>query len=121
MAELNYVGMELCFYCQEPKSVLLDRRLKKTLPYGAVYNHEPCDACQDWMAQGIILISVVTGARGDNPIRTGGWVVVKDDVITRLVNDPALVAHILTQRWAYMPDDAWDRIGLPRGENWPQN
>lgn len=50
-----------------------------------------------------------------NPWRTGGWVVVKDRYIRRVFNPPDLVEQVLRQRVAFVPDDAWELMGLPRG------
>ena len=51
-----------------------------------------------------------------NPWRTGGWVVVKDDMIRRAVTPPELANKILKQRVCFIPDEAWDLMGLPRGD-----
>lgn len=133
MTEKDYVGMEMCFFCQEPRGIILDRGLRKTLPRQATYNTEPCPSCQKLMEAGIILISVRDGeqakmvaeremarakwkregSRGkfrhlDNPYRTGGWVVVREEAI----NATALGGS----RVAFVEDCDWDAMGLPRGE-----
>ena len=41
----SHVGMELCFWCNEPKGILLDKNLKDTLEEKAIYNCDPCDKC----------------------------------------------------------------------------
>lgn len=51
-----------------------------------------------------------------NPYRTGGWVVVTDEAITRMVHPAEMAEDILRKRMAFVPDDAWDLIGLPRGD-----
>lgn len=83
---------------------------------GAI-NKEPCDKCKGYMEQGIILISVRTGETDtDNPHRTGGWVVLKEEALRRLVVNNELCDDICRKRVAFVPDDAWDAIGLPRGD-----
>jgi hypothetical protein len=109
--ERDYVGMMQCFFCGEAKEVLLDRRLKKTLPRMAVYDHEPCDKCKGWMKQGIILISVRQGSDQKNPYRTGGWVVIKEDAFRRFFKDSD---EALRKRIAFVEDEVWDTVGLPR-------
>jgi hypothetical protein len=84
------------------------------------------------MKLGIILISIdekKTGSNTDNPYRTGGWIVIKEEALRRIgIKPPELEAHILRARVCFMPDDAWDRLGLPpRGEkvestpDWPEH
>ena len=69
----------LCFLCQQPKNeVLLLGKLKGDVeaPHHVSFDQEPCDKCKEYMAQGIILISVDEAkSKSDmrNPYRTGGW------------------------------------------------
>lgn len=52
----------------------------------------------------------------DNPFRSGCWVVVAEQFITRVIHPPELVEHMLKVRFAFVPDAAWDRLGLPKGK-----
>lgn len=115
--------MPVCFFCQRETGevALLGRILDKETrqeveaPRHTVLDHKPCDECKKWMEQGVILISIRPGEEGSkNPFRTGGWCVVKDDAISSSFSPPALVVEILKRRCAFIPDDAWDTIGLPR-------
>lgn len=107
-----------CFLCGEDKNeIILMGKLKGDVeaPRGAVFDYEPCDKCKEHMNQGVILISVdEEKSKGDmkNPYRTGGWCVVKDEVVGRMVTDPELRETILKQRVAFIPDDAWELLGL---------
>ena len=67
------------------------------------------------MKQGVILISTKGGEHGNNPYRTGGWCVIKDEAIERMISNTDLREHILRARVAFVPDEAWDFLGLPRG------
>lgn len=118
MEELSHVGMSLCFLCNEPKEILLDRRLKNSLPRQAVYNHEPCDKCKGFMKQGIILISVRDGESGDNPYRTGNWAVIKEEAVQRWMNDnnKDKLEEIIKKRVAFIDDTTWNYLRLPRGD-----
>src|SRR5262245_10908683 len=108
----------LCWFCNAPKNeVLLVGLLPsdQEAPRNTVWDRRPCDKCAGLMEQGVILISTRDEA-GDNPYRSGGWVVVKAEFIERVVSDPAVRAKILDARWVFVPDPAWDRLGLPRPE-----
>jgi len=129
-------GLENCFFCNEPKGVILygaigmkKQEALKTAglsvepdgraPNGLVMDLEPCAKCKGYMKQGVILISVRSTDDPEeqkNPYRTGGWVVVKDEYIKRAVTPKALVKELLKKRVAFIPDEAWDALGLPRGE-----
>jgi len=111
--------MDICFLCGEPKGIVIDRRLKDSLQREAVYNFEPCDTCKEWMKKGIILISVSNDSyekHHDNPYRTGGWIVLKEDAFLGLPITQLVKNEILEKRFAFIPDEAWDYFGLPREE-----
>lgn len=73
-----------------------------------------CDTCEGYMKQGIVLISIRDGDEGkENPYRTGGFAVVKDDAIKRIVNDDKLTDSIIRRRMCMIPTAAWNMMGLP--------
>lgn len=106
-----------CFYCGEAKGVALFGRMKgdKEAPREACFDHDPCDKCKGYMAQGVILISVRDGESGDNPHRTGNWCVVRDEAL-RVITTESLRVDILQKRVAFLPDEVWAAIGLPKGD-----
>jgi hypothetical protein len=119
--EKDYVGMSTCFYCGKPKEIMLDTRLRKTLPREACYNREPCDVCKRWMERGIILISVNEKLSTDheNPYRSGCWSVMKVDSFERIFKpmlSEELYNAMLKRRAAFITDEVWDAIGMPRTE-----
>ena len=75
-----------------------------------------CQECEGHMKKGIILISVKNGETGANPYRTGGWCVIKEEALRRIVNNKELADDICKKRVTFIPDEVWDKIGLPRGE-----
>jgi len=122
-----------CFYCLQNKNEIILAGMMKPLsgkgrnakpaeydpqaPQGMVWDKVPCCECAGFMEKGIILISALDSEEGsDNPYRTGGWVVVTDGFIRRLLGDTPLCEDILKRRVAFLPDKVWDQIGLPRGE-----
>jgi hypothetical protein len=117
-------AIPICFFCNKPKNEILLPGLMKgdmEAPKNMVWDKRPCEECEGHMKQGIILISVdekLTTER-DNPYRTGGWCVVRENFIERVVTPDELKTDILKRRVAFIPDDAWKMMGLPPiGEPW---
>jgi len=110
-----------CFYCNEDTGeIALLGRLPgdAAAPRQGVLDKRPCPKCAHCMEQGVILISVdEEKSKGDleNPFRTGGWVVVRAAFIKRIITPPELAKQILKHRVCFLPDEVWDKIGLPRG------
>ena len=107
-----------CFFCGARKNeVVLPGLLEGDVgaPRDAVWDHEPCDQCQQYMKDGIILISVRDGESGPNPYRTGGWCVLKEAAVRKLIQPASLVNAIVEKRVAFVPDRVWELLGLPRG------
>lgn len=48
----------------------------------------------------------------NNPYRTGGWAVVKEDLIRRSLNGP-IVDDIIKRRVVFVPSTLWEYFGLP--------
>lgn len=133
--------MDRCFFCLEHNKIYLvgshtqqfkdaglareDGEMNNDI---GVVDMEPCSKCEDLMKQGIILISIrepsasELNAKGNlkdripNPYRTGGWVVVTEDAIRRMIKPEAMVEYALKVRWLFIIDEVWDMLGLPRGE-----
>jgi hypothetical protein len=109
----------LCFICNREKNeVVLMGRLpgdkEAPKPGTAVIDKIPCSECEDIMKIGIVMISVRDGEEGsDNPYRTGGWCVVKDSWLEKVVENKELLADILKMRVCFIPDAAWNILGLP--------
>ena len=73
-----------------------------------------CTECQGYMKQGIILVSTKDGEAGENPYRTGGWVVVKEEAVRKMIPDQKIVDAACEKRLIFIHDEAWDKMGLPR-------
>lgn len=129
------LGTELCYFCNQPKAVSLRGRLSSepSPTRATVVNMIPCDRCKKLMERGVILISVKDHEMDKmaaemkaaietqtpyipNPYRSGGWVVVSDESIRRMVADDALRDRILKKRWTFVPDRVWGALGFPRSK-----
>ena len=120
-------SLSTCFLCGEDNEIILFGRLtpaqRKALnskdgqaPHRICVDKRPCTKCEGYMKQGIILISIDEAKSTDttNPYRTGGWCVVKEEVIKRLdLQSPELEDNILESRVAFIPDEVWNMMGLP--------
>ena len=104
----------VCYFCNEESGeLILPGKLRgdAEAPRKAVWHKDPCPKCKGYMKQGIICISVKNGESGDNPYRTGCFVVLKDDAFNRLFKD---AEPALKLRMCFIEDVAWDAVGLPR-------
>jgi hypothetical protein len=113
----------VCFLCGEDKNelILAGAFGGKEAPRRGVWNKEPCDKCKSWMEKGVILIEVSEKLTEDeqNPYRCGGWSVLRDEAIKRMPFDDEVLEDMLTRRVAFITDEVWTRLGIPR-ENIPE-
>jgi hypothetical protein len=116
-------SMMQCFFCTEEFGVALLGKLKddaeapRKICFGP--KSEPCPKCEKLMEMGVIFVSVKTEdaePNRDNPYRTGGWIVLKEEGVRRLPIDDELKESILKSRFCFIPDDAWEMLGFPHGE-----
>jgi hypothetical protein len=122
-------SIEQCYYCLRDKGVVLFGWLKgdAEAPRQVCLNMEPCNDCAKLMRQGIIVISIRNGekppAAGEmpNPHRTGGWCVVQEDAVRRILKKGRLLDTVLRRRFMFVEDEAYDRCGFPRGETVTDN
>jgi hypothetical protein len=106
-----------CFVCGEDTGELaLMGRLPgdAEAPRRMALNKRPCEKCRGLMAQGVVLISTRNGESGEDPYRTGGWCVIKEEAFRRMFGGDA-AEQALKARMVYVPDEVWDAVGLPRG------
>jgi hypothetical protein len=120
--EKSHVGMAQCFFCGKDSTILLDRRLKKSLPMKVgVIDTKPCNDCAGYMKVGVILISIADDTSKEsmegpipNPYRTGAWAVVTQDYVERIF-EGSHKDSALNHRFAFITDEAWNQLGLPKG------
>jgi hypothetical protein len=121
--EKSHVGMFQCYFCGENVGVLLDKRLRKTLPrMVGVIDMAPCDKCKDYMKQGILFISIKNDTTADqmkgpipNPYRTGDWAVIKEEAVKNAL-EGSFLDFALKNRFMFITDLGWDELGIPRTE-----
>jgi hypothetical protein len=129
-------SMYCCFFCNEPIGVVLWGKLtaeqRKAFdstglprpspgqpPRNVVLDKNPCDKCESYMQESIILISCREPREGEdlnNPYRTGGWCVVKESAIRKMIKPIELANEIIQKRVAFVPDDAWKKMFPPTTE-----
>ena len=132
--------LSLCFLCMGAAEVVLLGRLSREkasqmfgkevakylegsdqdvkAPREALFNTSTvCDQCKSYMDQGVILISVDPTKTTDmrNPYRSGGWLVMREEAVVRMLREGELLDSILEHRVAFVDDETWDGLGLPRG------
>jgi hypothetical protein len=105
-------SMSVCFLCGGDKNEIIIPGMLKgdaEAPHKAAWNKEPCDKCKEYMNIGVMLISVKNKTDQENPYRTGRIVVIKADAAERIFGD-----SIKNQRAAFIEDELWDKLGLPK-------
>ena len=102
----SHVGMQVCFICLEPKSILLDTRLKKTLEDKMITDMEPCDKCKEHMKLGIIMVRANESESQFN----GTYVVVKEEAVKQIFKEQLQLDVIIDKRIAIIEDKAFDML-----------
>lgn len=128
----SFVGMALCFFCGELNGeLLLNKRLRDTLPRRAVYDLTPCELCREHMEHGVILLGITDlsgdtldkqlaeyrascqasearGQRRHAPFvpdvdRTGDFYVVTETCVRRVFT-PAEAEQVIRCRWSFIDE-----------------
>ena len=102
----SHVGMQVCFICLEPKSILLDRRLKETLEDKMITDMEPCDKCKEHMKTDIIMVRAY---KDDNQF-SGAYVVVSEEAVRKMFEGFENLDEVLEKRIAILEDKVFDML-----------
>jgi hypothetical protein len=120
------VALTKCYFCGGDHQIVLNKRLTRRDAaqvkemHGKVIDMTPCNECQSLMDQGVILIAIDLD-RSDpgwdredmpNPYRTGGWWVVTDEGIKRIL-PPELAEWAIQHRWMFIDYRAAAMMNLP--------
>ena len=135
------VALTKCYYCGEGDRIVLNIRLHPGFAYqvkqmhGKVIDTAPCSKCEEWMKQGIILITIDDKKSGDgwskpdlveykergitktyrpppNPYRTGGFFVITEDAMNRLVHGDEIKSFAVLHRFMFIEHEAAEKLGL---------
>lgn len=112
------VALTRCFICGEGKEIIMNTRLTKSLAdkvramNGKAIDKEPCEKCKEYMKKGVIIIAVDESKTDDpeNPYRTGGWWLVKEEALERVKEildeeGVKLIDAIIKHRIGFVGDD----------------
>lgn len=117
--------MPVCYLCGEEKGEIAltglagDRAAKKMgrsdgqMPMRCCIDKEPCDKCQGYMKQGIIIIGVEDGESGDNPKRTGHFAVVTEDPVKEMLEgNTTMLKSVMESRVMFMDRSSMVHTGF---------
>ena len=119
------VALTKCFYCQEDSTILMNTRLTEHYArqvesaHGKVIDMTPCPQCEEYMAQGVILITIDDSKSGKdwnkadipNPYRTGGWFVVRDESLYKWMPEE-FADFAVKHRFMFIEHEAAEHVGL---------
>lgn len=115
------VASTKCFYCGEDDGIIMNSRLtthhakKIEAMHGNAVTREPCQKCQGYMRQGVIVITVdAAKSQGDvmNPYRTGFFSVLTDSAISRMITDKDILEDVLKDRVMWLEHSVAIDMGL---------
>ena len=120
-SDKSYVGMDLCFFCQEPKQLLMDMRLRNSLPQKQITSLEPCDKCKEKYQEHHVILVEITGMETrqvprsrqlyDNkeirvPIPTGFWMCVPREYVDKIFQPQSVAEDVLKAGMAYIDPES---------------
>jgi hypothetical protein len=129
------VALTKCYFCGEDDKILLNTRLTAHAAkqvrecHQKVVDMDPCPKCRDFMQKGVILIAIDSNksdpgwnqrpedSQGNwmpNPYRTGGFAVVRDAAIKRILPKD-LADHALRHRFMFIEHEAAVKLGIFEG------
>lgn len=127
----DHVALTRCYFCGEPDKILLATKYYHTKSgmqpihslkpmHDKVIDMEPCSKCQEWMKQGIILLTIdeIKSDEGwnkqpiPNPYRTGGFSVIRDEAFARMMPPGEIREFALRKRFMFIDQEVAEKIGL---------
>ena len=119
----SHVALTKCFFCMGDHQIILHKRLGDVSEFhGKVVDLSPCNKCQEYMEQGIILLTIDESKSPDgwekdkvpNPFRTGGFFVITEEGFKGIFNteDHPALTFGLKHRWMFIEHQAAVEMGL---------
>jgi hypothetical protein len=114
------VALTKCFYCGDDSDIIINSKLTEanaknveTL-HGKVITTEPCTTCKTYMEVGIIVITYDPDKTTDsnNPYRTGGFFVIKEDAVRSWYDNDDAFNEINNVRCLLMEHKLAEQLGL---------
>ena len=131
MLEKKQIGVAVpknyCFICAKlvDQDVIMNTKATKSAAdkvkalHGAVvgFMEEPCNECKEQMKKGVIIVTMNSDKTDDpnNPYRTGGFFLVTEDYIGRLLEEKEhkeLKETVLTKRYMFLEHVVAEKLGF---------
>jgi len=123
------VALTKCYFCGENDTIVMNTRLTKHMAEkveelnGKVIHMNPCNKCQGYMKQGIILLTFDPHQSDPNwnedpmpnPYRTGGFFVVTEEFLSRILQ-PEMFEWAKKHRFMFIEHEAAGKLGLFEAE-----
>lgn len=134
MSDAKHVALTKCYFCGEGNEIVLAKYPTHPHPCvaemnGAVTSMRPCSKCEGLMKAGVIIITIdPEKSERDwnkpkpgqerfipNPYRSGGWFVVTDEYIKRLMGVNSKASEFaLKRRFVFMEHEVAEKLGMFR-------
>jgi len=124
------VALTRCYFCGKDDKIVMNTLLTPSMAakvesmHRMVIDMDPCQECKEHMKKGVMLIPIDNSKSEKgwetpdpdanwmpNPYRTGGFAVVREGVVDRLL-DPKMAAWAKKQRFMFIEHGLAEKMGL---------
>lgn len=127
------VALTKCYFCGKDSDIIINSLLAERVAkkvkemHGKVVSMDPCRECEGFMKQGIIFLTFdpAKSARDwnkdemPNPWRTGGFFVVRQEAVERMLGPGSMLDFALKYRYMWIEHEAAERLGFFRTVSGP--
>ena len=102
--------MPICFWCgEETGEIALLGKIKgdKEAPRNLILNRDPCPECVKLRSQGITIMAVTSES---DHTATSQWVVIQEEAIEKMINDPQKQKEVLKSRGMYISTELFNKL-----------
>lgn len=107
-------SMDICFYCQEVKQLLLMGRLPydKEAPRQVCTSLEPCDACKEKFEteKAVVIVEATQDSKGISP--TGRYIGLTEEGARRILNEDFVNDVVSRGRIALIEPSLYNQLGF---------